>query len=650
MKSVSRGIIALILVSAILLLSDLQNRNRRKDIQRPVDQAQSEAIAGRRYSLGLCYFAPEASHDELLAGFWQRMNELGFVRDSNLIVKESNASGEIGNIAQILLNMDNQPMDLILVTSTPCITAALATIKNHPVAFTFCYDPIAAGAGNSMEDHAPGITGIGSFPPLEKTMQFILETIPGTKKIGTIFNTSEANSRKVVSVLRQIAEKSEFTLVEMPVVNSSEVFQAAQVIASKGIDALYISGDNTVRHAFDAVAGVCNRQSIPLISCDLACIGRGAVAAIGIRWQSVGYHTGNLIGRLLNGASPAKIPIENYVNEMVVIDEEKVKILGLTIPQKYRATANSLPKGVRFRLCLVHFADSPFTEDGEKGIRQLLKDKNLREDIDFTLKVYNAQGDISTLNSIAGSLGNEIWDLIFTSSTPSVQLLVKKLPHAKIVFTNVGDPLAAGLGKSFEDHLPNVCGICTMSDFEGLMKLVHALHPGMKRAGTVFTPAEVNSVAYKNRLEDAANKQGIELIAVPASTATEVLDAANSLVARRIDAFCQISDNLTGSCCAAILKVSLASKVPFYGFTSNQIGQGAVAVCARDFFEAGYEAGEMGMEVLSGKNPAQIPFRFVEKTDYLISLENARLFNIPVPDQVFAAFPQLKISKQRIFN
>ncbi|MCX6224969.1 MAG: ABC transporter substrate-binding protein, partial [Bacteroidia bacterium] len=592
----------------------------------------------------LCYFAPEASHDELLAGLWTRLKELGFVRDSNLIVKESHANGEISNIAPILLNLDNQQLDLIMVNSTPCVTAALATVKNHPVAFSYCYDPLAAGAGKSLEDHAPGMTGVGSFPPLEKTIQFLLETIPGLKKIGTIYNSSEANSTKVVSVMRQIAEKSGFKLAEMTVVNSSEVLQASQVMASTGVDVIYIPGDNTVRQAFDAVARVCNDHSIPLITNHLSDVGKGAFAVMGSGWEGVGYHTGDLIGRLLNGASTATIPIENYVNEMVAIDEEKTKSLGLTISQKYRIAGSSLPAGIKFRLALVQFADNPFTEEGEKGLRNLLKDKNLREGVDFTLKVYNAQGDISTLNSIAGSLGNEIWDLIFTSSTPSVQLLVKKLPHAKIVFTNVGDPMAAGLGKSFEDHMPNLCGICTMSDFEGLMKLVHYLHPGMKRAGTVFTPSEINSVAYKERLAEAADKQGIELIAVPASTATEVLDAANSLVAQRIDAFCQISDNLTGSCCAAILKVSLASKIPFYGFTTNQISQGAVAVCARDYFQAGYDAGEIGLEILSGKDPSQIPFQFVEKTDYLINLENAKLFKIPVPDKIFSTFPMLRIS------
>jgi ABC-type uncharacterized transport system substrate-binding protein len=646
MKSFSRGIIGLFIVSAILLFSDLNNRNRTKSIPQTVNQINSEAVDGMKYTLGLCYFAPEASHDELMEGLWQRMRELGFVRDSNLIIKEFHSNGEIGNIAPILLNMDNQAMDMVLVTSTPCITAAIATIKKHPIVFTYCYDPIAAGAGKSMEDHYPNITGIGSFPPVEKTIQFILETIPGAKKIGNIYNTSEANSRKVVSVMRQIAEKKGFELVEMPVVNSSEVFQAAQVIAGKGIDALYISGDNTALQAFDVIAGVCNKQSIPLIVNDLPFVGKGAFAAIGIGWKSVGYHSGDLIGRVLNGASPAKIPIENYVNESLAFDEGKAKKLGITIPQKYRIKDKTLPTATKFRLGFVHYVDSPNSEDCEKGMRKALDDNNLKENIDYTLKVYNAQGDISTLNSIAGTIGNDTWDLVFAASTPTIQVLSKKLAGQKIVFTNVGEPIVAGLGKSFDDHLPNICGVSTMSDFDGLFNLALCLKPGLKLVGTVFSPAEINSVIFKDRLAEAARKRGIELIAAPANTSTDVLDAANSLVAQRIEAFCQISDNLTGSCGSAIMKASIDSKVPVFGFGTNQLKQGAVAVCARDYFQAGYEAGQMGVEVLAGKKPAQIPFHCVSKTDFIINTEAAGLFGISLPEKLYTDFPQIKIIKQ----
>jgi ABC-type uncharacterized transport system substrate-binding protein len=302
-----------------------------------------------------------------------------------------------------------------------------------------------------------------------------------------------------------------------------------------------------------------------------------------------------------------------------------------------------LSSGIKWKLCLVHYVDSPNSEDCEKGIRKALEDNNLREGDDFTMKVFNAQGDISTLNSIAGSVGNETWDLVFATSTPTIQLLAKKLPKQKIVFTNVGDPLVAGLGKSFEDHLPEVCGISTMSDFEGMVKLVLYLHPGIKIIGTVFAPAEINSVAYKDRLDQAAKDQGLKLLAVPANTATEVLDAANSLVAQRIGAFCQISDNLTGSSGSAILKSSRDSKIPFYGFVSQQLAQGAVAVCARDYYQAGYDAGKMGVEVLSGKSPAAIPFRFVEKTDYMINRENARLFDVEITPELMVTFPTMQV-------
>jgi ABC-type uncharacterized transport system substrate-binding protein len=294
------------------------------------------------------------------------------------------------------------------------------------------------------------------------------------------------------------------------------------------------------------------------------------------------------------------------------------------------------------KLCLVHYVDNFNTEDCEKGIRKALDDNKLNNGISYSLKVFNAQGDVSTLNSIAGSIGNEDWDLIFATSTPTVQLLSKKLPGEKIVFTNVGDPVVAGVATTFEDHLPNMTGISTMIDFDGLLMLALKLKPDLKRIGTVFTPGESNSVAYRNRLEKAAKKAGLNLVAMPANTASEVMEAAKTLVAVKIDAFTQLSDNLIGSCSAAILKVSFTSSVPYFGFVSHHLEQGAVAVCARDYFQAGFEAGLMGLTVISGQDPGKIPIQFVNKTDFIVSEENAGFFNITLPDRLFQEVPNLK--------
>ncbi|MFC2097623.1 ABC transporter substrate-binding protein [Bacteroidota bacterium] len=286
------------------------------------------------------------------------------------------------------------------------------------------------------------------------------------------------------------------------------------------------------------------------------------------------------------------------------------------------------------KFCLIHYIDSPNSEDCEHGLRKGLEDIGLVENKDFTFQVYNAQGDISTLNSIAETVNSSTWDLIFTSSTPTIQVISNKIKNTHIVFTNVGDPVAAGLGKTFQDHMPNITGISTMSDFKGLVDIVAEIQPGIKTVGTVYTPAEVNSVAYMQHLKEAAAEIGIELVTMAANTATEVGESAIALASRNIEAFTQISDNLTASCSAAIIKASKDSGIPYYGFITSQLGHGAVAVAARDYFQAGYDAAMKAKKVLAGEKPINIPYDFVQKTSYQINEKAVEFYKLSVSQEL----------------
>jgi ABC-type uncharacterized transport system substrate-binding protein len=299
-----------------------------------------------------------------------------------------------------------------------------------------------------------------------------------------------------------------------------------------------------------------------------------------------------------------------------------------------RDNTNKIVPGKKLKFCLAHYVDSPNSENCQDGIFQGLKDMGLEEGIHFTLRIFNAQGDISSLNSIAGTISSSKWDLIFATSTPTIQALSQKVKNMPVVFTNVGDPVKAGLGESFEKHNPGMTGVSTMSDFNGMTKMIKVIHPNAQRIGTIFTPAEINSVAYKERLEEAAVAHNLELVAVPANTATEVYDAAVSLSLKNIDAFCQISDNLTASCSSSIIKVSRNSKIPYYAFITKQVAQGAIAAAARDYFQAGYDAAVMGKRILDGENPASIPYQYVTKTVYTINEEAAAFFNVTIPKSV----------------
>ena len=137
-----------------------------------------------QFKIGIGYFAPEPGADSCMKGLFDGLKEMGFVEGQNLTVQKAHANGEISNITAIMQNFDNSDVDLIVPMTTPCLTAACSTVKNKPVVFTYVYDPIAAGAGKTMEDHQANVTGVGSFPPVEDTIKVIQELVPGRQDRG----------------------------------------------------------------------------------------------------------------------------------------------------------------------------------------------------------------------------------------------------------------------------------------------------------------------------------------------------------------------------------------------------------------------------------------------------------------------------------
>src|ERR1700691_807591 len=214
------------------------------DAQGLHDRTKHAAVAalspGRTYKMGVVYFAPEEGADLVLKALFETLAQEGFVEGKNLEVKRSHAQGDLTNIPALLQNYDSQQMDLIVTLTTPCLTGACAIVKHTPVVFTYVTDPIAAGAGKTPADHLPRVTGVGSFPPMEDTIAMIQKLVPGVKSVGTLYNSSEANSRKVVSVARDMFTKRGIKLEEVTVTGSSEIFQAAQVLTHRNIQVMWV--------------------------------------------------------------------------------------------------------------------------------------------------------------------------------------------------------------------------------------------------------------------------------------------------------------------------------------------------------------------------------------------------------------------------
>jgi ABC-type uncharacterized transport system substrate-binding protein len=334
LKRFALGALLVLLASSVLLVADTNRRPPRHGEVAAPAVLPGSLEPGRVYRIGIVYFAPEAGVEDCMRGLLDGLGERGFAEGKNLEVRRAHAQAEIANIPQILQNYDTQGLDLIVPMSTPCLTAAAGTVKNTPVVFTYVYDPIAAGAGASFTEHLAHVTGVGSFPPVGDTIGLMQRLLPGVTRIGTLYNSSEANSRKVVEVARSACGERGIHLEEVTVTNVSEVFQAAQALAARNVEAIWLGGDNTVIQGFEAVAKVAADAHVPMVTNDMEPLATHSLATVGIGFYESGHAAAKFASRVLLGEKPKDLVIENVAKREVTINTVVAGRLGLRVPEE----------------------------------------------------------------------------------------------------------------------------------------------------------------------------------------------------------------------------------------------------------------------------------------------------------------------------
>ncbi|MBP7652511.1 ABC transporter substrate-binding protein [Candidatus Dependentiae bacterium] len=294
----------------------------------------------------------------------------------------------------------------------------------------------------------------------------------------------------------------------------------------------------------------------------------------------------------------------------------------------------------KIKIGVLDYVNSLYTEEAERGILDGLKENSLTADCFIDIK--NAQGDMSVLNSAADLFAQSDYDLIFAITPPSLQIAIKKIKNKPIIFTNAGNPIEAGIGKSFEEHLPNVTGICTITDFEAAIKIIKNFYPNVKKIGTLFTPSETDSTLYYKKFSEILASHSIELIGVPINSPSDIPEAASALCEKDIDVLCQIIDNLTGSAFVSISHASQKTKIPLFCFGSQNVKKGfAVAAASRDYYDCAKEAVNKAVRILAGEKPEKIPVTKAQKTKMVLNKILADYYNIklsPENTKIFTEF------------
>jgi len=642
LKRLSLGLLLIGGTSAILLLSD-------------VDRRTSDSS---RVEVAILQFATSPLMEEGVRGMREALNA-GFLKSKTLALQLYNAEGDMPTANAIASEITSGQFDLILTSGTPAMQAVANANRLGKTTHVFglVADPFGAGVGISREnplDHPPHLVGIGSFIPVRPAFELARQMFPNLKIVGEVWNPAESNSEAFTREARRISADLGIELLEANVDNTAGVFEAASSLVARGVEVLWIGGDNTVASAAASVMAAARAGHIPVFSILTGNAEQGALFEEGADFYEIGRQTGELAVRILEGADPATIPVVNFVPAKLVIN--RTALSGLRDPWRptrealdrahsvidesgihtksdpqVRAASDRAPLAKTWQLSMLAFTDSPTTEEVERGVLDGLREAGLVENRDYVLRRLNAQGDMATANSLVDVVVTRNSDLLITISTPILQASVTRAGRRPIVFSLVANPILAGAGRTNEDHLPNVTGVFVVSPFDDMMSVVRQCLPEVKVIGSLYAPAEVNSVFYKDLLLEAAKQAGIEVKLVGVNVTSEVSDAALSLSSQNIDAVVQISDNMSSQTFVAIAEAANRFKLPVFTFNTTQAEQGAAVVVARDYYDGGRDSALLAARVMRGEDPATIPFQPIRTTRVIVNLRAAAVSGLRIP-------------------
>jgi ABC-type uncharacterized transport system substrate-binding protein len=316
---------------------------------------------------------------------------------------------------------------------------------------------------------------------------------------------------------------------------------------------------------------------------------------------------------------------------VAVITAASLILLLSDLQHRERAARNALAKKHLWKICFVQYNDVIDVKDAESGVHEGLQESGLVDGRDFEVKILNAQGDMATVSALIDTAVTGGADLLITFSTPTLQAALRRAQNVPVVYNYVSSGLKAGAGKSNTDHAPNVTGVSLLPANDEALSLLKTYFPGIRRIGTLYCPAETNMVNAKITLDEAAKRAGIEVVYVPAETATDVPDAAAALMSRDIDAVLQIPGNLTASAFGSISEAARRSHMPVFAFQKSQAIGGAMVVVARDYKDSGRHAAHLAVRIMRGENPKNIPLEDFGKTSLIVNFDAARALNMTLP-------------------
>lgn len=289
----------------------------------------------------------------------------------------------------------------------------------------------------------------------------------------------------------------------------------------------------------------------------------------------------------------------------------------------------------QIRLGIIQLVEHPALDAAREGFLEVLEENGYVDGENLIVDYQNAQNDQANLQTIARKFVQDNCDLVLAIATPAAMTMANETSDIPILITAVTDPVSAKLVNSMEKPGTNVTGTSDMNPIRDQLQLIKDLAPDTKKVGMIYNSSEINSKVQADMADEIAPELGLELVKVTVTASSEVMQAAQSLVGR-VDAIYLPTDNMVITSLSAIMKVAEENKLPVVVGEIDALKNGGLATIGIEYHQLGRTTGEMAIEVINGKNPAEMAIKTQPGSDIVISKKAAERIGLEIPSELQA--------------
>jgi ABC-type uncharacterized transport system substrate-binding protein len=275
----------------------------------------------------------EASRDNM-SSFRDEMRKLGWVDGRNIMIEYRYAKGDTSRLPALIAKVLRHKPDLIVVTSTPSAQAAKAATTSVPVVFSMVSDPVASGVVASLARPGGNLTGWSNLLPetSQKLLELLKEVDPKASRLAVLFDPSNHGKVVEVRVLQDVARGAGVSLQLVEARNAKGLKAAFASLETERPDGLIVLQDTVTGKHRKEIVEFAAKMRLPAIYQVKEFPDAGGLLSYGLNMPEQFRRSAFYVDKILRGARPSDLPVEQPTKFELVVNIKTAKALGLSIP------------------------------------------------------------------------------------------------------------------------------------------------------------------------------------------------------------------------------------------------------------------------------------------------------------------------------